>query len=885
MNNDLNEFERMARARLHSELGRVPVPAGRTSRARPGSAARWGARLAGGSAALAMLLLVAMVVAGGLRVAPETTQAPQTAASSPAERIILLSTKGSVAIVRAVDPATHQVLWEREVQDQAAAASPSALPTPAWIDGAISPDGSRVFVATRAGLAAYDAATGQAIWEKDAASADQIAMRTPDWPSTLAVSADGQRVYVQKERTASNQAWRWLDVLDAASGKVGAGIQLPEYDGMGQVFALDDQIYYVTSGQVYRAGPRGQSFTESRAIDVPLGVRAAGPAGDGRSIYVSNGEMLLNIDRDGLTAPLPEKYRSENGLPVFPDLPSFELDGTGTGDTYVITGNFRLVNPRIVDPLALSPDGKTAAVWVDALWISGRRTTSPRLDLYDVASWKPGAAITDPGASEAEWLRGDTLRFNPAGTAIYAIAGPRGHAGGDSALLRLNIAGGSATRLIELPGETVAALLMAAPPPAAPAVARPPAEAPPIEAPPAEVPSRLSLADLEKIRRIPAAGQPLVPSGEIGWVLQNRELLAWDRDGAATRPVSDSAIAEFRWAVPRLGRRPLLLVSLNDGRDAALDPETMAITPLDMPGRSLKPPFFLSPDDAQLVFKRSSPGQTDELAQADLATGAVWTLIDGAALGDNWTWLADGTLAGWGADGIYVDIESPAGHSLLRIQPRAGAAGAQPQFETLLRMDDGGWLSLSPATGLVAYRRIGDPALHLLDTRSGQEQPAAMIDNGFFSLSPDGGQLAYVQPDPGNTYSLRISSLTNQSVRAAAVGLGSEYSLYFKVSWSADGRYVILLSGPGPTQVQVFDTRTMVYDPDQPFAVVARYSLPGSVADVAVQQVEVVGGTVINVVTLSNAGDGVVLDVYNPVTSTRQTFDLGPDPADLADVP
>jgi hypothetical protein len=492
MNDDLNEFERVARARLHRELGRVPVPAGRSSRARPRSTPGWGPRIVGGSAVVAMLILAAMILAGGLPVAPETaqvaTQTAQTAGAAPAERMILLSTGRSTTIIRAVDPATRQVLWTVENPAQPATG-------PAWIDGAIAPDGSRLFVATRDGLAAYDAATGQRLWTKDAASAEQSVRQVPGRPSALAVAADGQRLYIQKQRPQSQgrSMRRWLDTLDADTGKTRAGIELPPSDDVAQVFALADEIYYVTSSQVFMIRTRNQSFDRSRTVDIPPGVSAAGPARDGRSIYVSNGKILLNIDSDGLTTPLPPEYQPVYGSSSHA-FPSLRL-------TEAISGTDMIIDYDAIDadamkiqidpedpfwwknnPLAISPDGTIAAV--QEFTSVAARSEPPRLMLYDLASWKPIATIADPGTSKADWLRGDTLHFNAAGTAIYAIAGPRGSGGGDSALLSLSVAGGSPTRLIELPGETVAALLMASPP-GAPGPSGPPAEPPTDESIPA----------------------------------------------------------------------------------------------------------------------------------------------------------------------------------------------------------------------------------------------------------------------------------------------------------------------------------------------------------------------------------------------------------------
>jgi hypothetical protein len=118
-----------------------------------------------------------------------------------------------------------------------------------------------------------------------------------------------------------------------------------------------------------------------------------------------------------------------------------------------------------------------------------------------------------------------------------------------------------------------------------------------------------------------------------------------------------------------------------------------------------------------------------------------------------------------------------------------------------------------------------------------------------------------------------------------AAGLTAEQTRHFEPRWSADSRYLITLAGMGPTEIQVFDTRAFAHNSAEQFALMASYVLPGPVGDVAVQRVAFGGGDVINVVTISGGADSTELNVYNPVTSTRQTFDLGNAPADLAFVP
>jgi hypothetical protein len=876
MNDDLNEFERVARARLHRELGRVPVPAGRSSRARPRSTPGWGARIVGGSALVAMLALVALIAVGSIRVAPQAgqaaTQTAQTAGGSGAERLILLSSTSSSTLVRAIDPATRQVLWTVENPAQADSG-------PAWIDGAIAPDGSRVFVATRAGLAAYDATTSQSVWSGGAAGIDLIVESAPGQPSALAVSADGRSLYVQKQSTQDGLTRRWLDVVDSSTGLKQGSITLDSREGFARVFALTDQIYYVTANRVYVIRLGRQAFDPGLTIAIPTGVRAAQPGRNGGVYLLDGSNHLWFIDSSGVTKD-------------------------GGYDLGIVDARSSLNGA-----LALSPDGTAAAIQV-----FDDPAGPLKLYLYTIpapgAAWQRTGTITDPGADSAHWLRGDTLRFSQSASAIYGVTAPDGA----GALLSLSVTDGSPTTLLDLPGETVATLLPSIPSPAAPDVAMLPSNIPTADpAQPSPAPTlagvepvmpaiELPRADLGQDIHIPMIREPLVPSGQIGWLLHDDQLLALDRDGSIAPPITDSAVVEFRWAVPRPGKKPLLLVSLADGRDAVLDPETAAITPLDLPGRSIKPPFVLSPDGAQLVFKRSSPDLPDALAQADLATGATWTLLDAAALGPNAYWLDDSRLIGWARSGIYVEVTSPITDSgvrlpmnadfmrslrLLRIQPNSSASADPPEYAELLWLADGGTLSFSPAAEQLAYQEAYVLGMHLLDTSSGEDQMVVSTPNPInnFSLAPDGAQLAYIQvlSDP-RYYMLNLYAPETGRVMSVAQ-LTEEQALSASLRWAADGRYLILLTPGESTVVQVFDIRTFVAHPEQPAPLMADYALPGGVDQVAVQQVQIGGDTVINVLTVGNTEERVELNVYDPVTSTRKTLDLGSEPADLVFVP
>jgi Tol biopolymer transport system component len=224
---------------------------------------------------------------------------------------------------------------------------------------------------------------------------------------------------------------------------------------------------------------------------------------------------------------------------------------------------------------------------------------------------------------------------------------------------------------------------------------------------------------------------------------------------------------------------------------------------------------------------------------------------------------------------------------LLRIQPKASASAAPPQFTELLWLPDGGTLSFSPASEQLIYNATFDQSLHLLDTSSGEDQAvnASSALPWNFSLSPDGAQLAYIQLLSAPRHYV-VSLYTPQTGRSMVVArLTEEQSRATTFRWSADGRYLIVLTTGESTVVQVFDTHAAIYDPDQPIPRMASYSLPGAVVEVAVQQVQIGSDSVINVLTVGTTEERVELNVYDPVISTRKTLDLGSEPADLVFVP
>ncbi len=448
MNDQSDDFERKARARLQSELSRVAVPQGHPRRVRPQQAAGWGRRLVGATALVAVLALLAVVVVGRINVPAQTAQPDQTAQTG--ERLYLLSTVSaevdgrmttSGGRIRAFDPVTRQDIWtlERPGFAPPADAPPSevyrttAVPasdqseyririTPYWIDGALAPDGQTLYVAEPFTISALDAATGQVLWVQARTWDGSIGQNGPsEWPG-LTVSADSKTLYVQKmDRSA-----RWIELFDTATFEERGRINLPDHSGPGQLIAAPDAttLHYITHEQVMRV-----TKNQIDSVIVATGIRDAALTPDGRTLYLLNGASeLLTYD----TATL-----------------NLNLNSTSLG--------IRDLRSGLSGTMLLFPSGDRAVVQV-----FDESYTDPKLYVIDPTTGRRLATLRDPAITEGRWMQGPTLAFDRSGTALYGVAnfGTPNPTDWDDRLVRVDLPDGSATSLLDLQTENVVRLLV-----------------------------------------------------------------------------------------------------------------------------------------------------------------------------------------------------------------------------------------------------------------------------------------------------------------------------------------------------------------------------------------------------------------------------------------
>ncbi|MBA3470940.1 MAG: PQQ-binding-like beta-propeller repeat protein [Herpetosiphonaceae bacterium] len=482
MNDHTDDFERKARARLQAELGRVSVPQGRPRRARPQAAVGWGKRLVGATALAALAALVLLVVAARIYV-PEQTAGPAQPAER-GERLYLLSTVGvevdgamatSGGRIRAFDPATQQDVWavarpafkipvdSSLSETDETPLAPFPLPgfdetralsstqseyrikiSPYWIDGAVSPDGATLYVAEPFTISALDAATGQVRWQQMADSdSSNVEYIAGGWP-VLAGSADSTILYVQRLWSRGGKTDRWIDLLDARSGEQRGRIDLPANIQAGQMIAAPDAttLYYITHEQVLKIR---NNQVDPKIYTIGTGIRDAALTPDGRTLYLLNGASEL-LRYDTATATLKLTSITLGILDI----------RSGLGGT-----------------LLLSPSADKLVVQV-----FDESYTEPKLYVADPTTGKRLATLPDPEVTEGRWLQGPTLAFDTSGAALYGVAnfGAPNPTAWDDRLVRVNLADGSATSLLDLEIENVARLLVSQNP--APAEAATPPEAP-----------------------------------------------------------------------------------------------------------------------------------------------------------------------------------------------------------------------------------------------------------------------------------------------------------------------------------------------------------------------------------------------------------------------
>jgi hypothetical protein len=371
----------------------------------------------------------------------------------------------------------------------------------------------------------------------------------------------------------------------------------------------------------------------------------------------------------------------------------------------------------------------------------------------------------------------------------------------------------------------------------------------------------------------------------IAWIWQGNTVLIWDRQGRTMPGPYANFYTRIITGLARGDKHPLLLVALNDGQAGLLDYESNVLLPLDLPAESLAEELSLSPDGTQAVLKTQTQNpEKAALIQVDTRTGATWTLIDASAMGEHAAWVRDSSIAQWGWKGIYLDVQSEGGRGILRIQPRASDAAAPAAFEMLIWMPTGGDLSVSPALDSIIYRPSGDTNQHVLDTRSGQEQTYLADDLARLVISPDGLSIAMIQAVGEGKYRLLFQSTKDGSSRVVAT-FSADLALNAALEWSVDGRYLSVISASSPSDIQVFDSLGGNHNLDQPFPLVAKYRLPGTIKNAMVQEIHDGDKLHVNVLTVSVVDDRYELTIYNPDSKTQQAFDLGDEGSTLIYLP
>ncbi len=700
MNNQYDDFERKARARLQSELSRVAVPQGRPRRVRPQQAAGWGRRLVGATALVAVLALLAVIVVGRINVPAQTAQPDQPAQSG--ERLYLLSTVGAVVDgamtasggrIRAFDPVTQQAVWtlERPVD--------TAFPNEAgiyWIDGAVAPDGKILYIVERFRILALDAATGQELWSQPANNISPNG--TAEWPA-LTVSADSKTLYVQKMAGAA----RWIELFDAKTAEGRGRIDLPANVGPGQLIAAPDAttLYYITHEQVLKIR---NNQVEPKIYTIATGIRDAALTPDGKKIYLLNGASeLLTYD----TATL-----------------NLNLSSTRLGIQDLRSG--------LSGTMLLSPSGDRAVVQV-----FDESYTDPKLYVVDPTTGQRLATLRDPAITEGRWLQGPTLAFDRSGAALYGVAnfGTPNPTDWDDRLLQVSLADGSATSLLDLPTEHVARLLVSQAP------------APPEAATPPEAPQ--ATAEI-----VPTAAPTLTPepkTGLVAWILNANHLRTWERSG---RPIEFEFAQDQTYTVTGVIERepaaPLLVVALADGRAGILEPLSDKLTTLDVPIAAVELPMILSSTGATVAFKTHTDGSdNDQIRLADLDSGASWTLLEQSAVTIPEFLLSEVRLLSWDDEIIFETYRS-ATHTLWRSAFRpSDPAAPQPQPEALVSLGNGGAIQPNSSAGVVAYTESGGDGLHLLNLQTGQDVLIAP-NVQTFALDTVGpfARLAYLREAP-----------------------------------------------------------------------------------------------------------------------------------------
>ena len=763
MNDQRDDFERKARARLQAELSRVPVPQGRPRRVRPRQAAGWGGRLVGATALLALLALLAAIGAGSIRVPEQTAQADPTVQIAPAlpdhadatfhvspaqpslppppvERLYLLNTVGVVVDgemttgggrIRAFDPVTQSDVWTREHPADApppSASQPTLAPsgglgevngaTPYWIDGALAPDGKTLYVVEPFLISALDTATGEELWRRATTAIEQAGERP-----VLTVAADGKTLYLPQMWSKAGETLRWLHQADAQTGENRGRIDLPARTGPGRLIAYPDQtsLFYVTHEQVLKIS---DYQVDSTILTIASGIRDAALTPDGRTLLLLNGANEL-ISYDTASATVNPR-------------------GIALG----IASNRSSVAGRLL----LSPSG-------DRLVVQGieEMGAAPKLYVADPATGERLATLPDPNVEAGRWLQESTLAFDRSGEALYGVAdfGRPYPADWDDTLVRVSLADGSATTLLDLPTENIARLLVGQVPAPPADIAASPGDPPPTATPAGGIPERLYIvsgADLTARSSLSAIDSQ---SQQTAYTLENVSTATLSADGTRLYVASDSQSISAHDAA--------------SGAELWSTPTRNVVT-----YRGGGPPVLLLAPDGRTLYVHS--------AQIDAA-------------------FTEGTF--W----------------LQMVDPATGILSTQtiplPSTTTPLPAH-GGWGGrlFVAADGATLYH-VRDRTVRFVNLRTGAEEAAIIHQAGIFkdaALSPDGGTL-YVVDDDCTIHLIDTASRTTRQRVPTKIDPTTHPTTMLTLS--ADGTYLVIgaihqdqTGTDSMTRLAGFDTRS-----------------------------------------------------------------------------
>jgi DNA-binding beta-propeller fold protein YncE len=267
------------------------------------------------------------------------------------------------------------------------------IDTGSQVDAAVSADGKRLFIAalgaagTSDGLIAVDALTGRELWRTP------LAERRLHWilslgPTTLAVSSDGSRVYVQS--TDGGHAY-WITELD---GETGAAMRRIETNNCrsGTFVSPDDRTLYVLCDGNSRLRAIDLSTNTDVDLDAPT-VNVAGAA------VVRDTGLLYIVGGNGV---------SGSGVTVVDMNARAVVEEAGLG--------IDIRPARLLRLVALSPDGSRLFIGlgtdVDA---SSAAVSSRQVVVFDTGSWQAVGRI----ATETP-ITGQTLAAAQDNVSVFA---------------------------------------------------------------------------------------------------------------------------------------------------------------------------------------------------------------------------------------------------------------------------------------------------------------------------------------------------------------------------------------------------------------------------------------------------------------------------------